>query len=77
MQVERRLTRPEGLASVAGIAACSSRRTWTTLRHDGVPSVNEAIRYADPATAERELADLAARIDRARAALEDATAALR
>ena len=41
------------------------------------PSVNEAIRYADPATAERELADLAARIDGARAALEDATAALR
>jgi len=39
--------------------------------------VNEAIRYADPATAERELTDLAARIDGARAALEDATAALR
>ena len=41
------------------------------------PSVNEAIRYADPATAERELADLTARVDRARAALEDATGALR
>jgi hypothetical protein len=41
------------------------------------PSVHEAIRYADAATAERELADLVARLDRARGALEDATAALR
>jgi len=78
MQVERRLTRPEGLAS---------RRWYRSLQFASdldngyatmaFPSVNEAIRYADPATAEGELVDLAARIDRARAALEDATAALR
>ena len=78
MQVERRLTRPQGLAS---------RRWYRSLQFASdvdngyatmaFPSVNEAIRYADPATAERELADLAARIDGARAALEDATAALR
>ena len=78
MQVERRLTRPEGLAS---------RRWYRSLQFASdvdngyatmaFPSVNEAVRYADPATAERELADLAARVDRARAALEDATAALR
>jgi N-acetylated-alpha-linked acidic dipeptidase len=41
------------------------------------PTVNEAIRYADAATAERELADLAARVDQARAALVEAAAALR
>ena len=78
MQVERRLTRPEGLAS---------RRWYRSLQFASdvdngyatmpFPSVNEAIRYADPATAERELADLTARVDRARAALEDATGALR
>jgi hypothetical protein len=41
------------------------------------PSVNEAIRYADAATAERELADMAARVDRATEALHDAATALR
>jgi hypothetical protein len=41
------------------------------------PSVNEAIRYADSATTERELADLVTRVDQARGALEQATAALR
>src|SRR2546427_5820793 len=78
MQVERRLTRPEGLASRAWYKslqfASDVDNGYATM---AFPSVNEAIRYADPATAERELADLAARVDRARAALEDATAALR
>ena len=41
------------------------------------PSVNEAIRYADSTTTERELADLVTRVDAARGALEEATAALR
>jgi hypothetical protein len=41
------------------------------------PTVNEAIRYADSATATRELADLTARVDEARAALVEAAAALR
>jgi N-acetylated-alpha-linked acidic dipeptidase len=78
MQVERRLTRPEGLAS---------RRWYRSLQFASdmdngyatmaFPSVNEAIRYADAATAERQLTDLVARLDRAREALEDATAALR
>jgi N-acetylated-alpha-linked acidic dipeptidase len=41
------------------------------------PSVQEAIRYADEATAARELGDLIARLGAARAALDAATAALR
>ena len=41
------------------------------------PTVNEAIRYADAATATKELADLVNRVDQARAALVEAAAALR
>ncbi len=41
------------------------------------PSVNEAIRYADPATANKELVDLVNRVDQARAALVEAAVALR
>jgi hypothetical protein len=41
------------------------------------PTVNEAIRYADAATVEREITDLIARVDQARAALVEAAAALR
>jgi N-acetylated-alpha-linked acidic dipeptidase len=78
MQVERRLTRPQGLVS---------RPWYTSLQFASdvdngyatmaFPSVNEAIRYADAAMTERELADLAARVDQARGALDEATAALR
>jgi hypothetical protein len=78
MQVERRLTRSQGLAS---------RPWYTSLQFASdvdngygtmaFPSVNEAIRYADAATTERELADLTTRVDQARAALADAAAALR
>jgi hypothetical protein len=39
--------------------------------------VGEAIRYADTAAVERELRDLTARLDGARAALDSAAAALR
>jgi N-acetylated-alpha-linked acidic dipeptidase len=78
MQVERRLTRPQGLVS---------RPWYTSLQFASdvdngyatmaFPSVNEAVRYADAAAAERELADLVLRVNDARSALADATAALR
>jgi N-acetylated-alpha-linked acidic dipeptidase len=77
MQVERRLTRPEGLATRPWYKslqfASDVDNGYATL---AFPSVSEAIRYGDVATVERELADLVARVDRARGALEDATAAL-
>jgi N-acetylated-alpha-linked acidic dipeptidase len=78
MQVERRLPRRQGLVS---------RPWYTSLQFASdvdngyatmaFPSVNEAIRYADAPTTQRELADLAARVDDARGALEQAAAALR
>src|SRR6266545_3555306 len=78
MQVERRLTRPEGLVSRPWYKslqfASDVDNGYATM---AFPSVNEAIRYADAATAERELDDLTTRLDRARAALEEAAAALR
>ena len=78
MQVERRLTRPEGLASRPWFKslqfAADVDNGYATM---AFPTVNEAIRYADQATANKELADLVARVDQARAALVDAAAALR
>ena len=78
MQVERRLTRPEGLVSRPWYRslqfASDLDNGYATM---AFPSVNEAIRYADAQTAERELADLVARVDQARAALVEAAAALR
>jgi N-acetylated-alpha-linked acidic dipeptidase len=78
MQVERRLTRPQGLVSDPWFKslqfASDVDNGYATLVF---PTVNEAIRYADAATTERELADLVSRIDSARQALEEATAALR
>ena len=78
MQVERRLTRPEGLASRPWFRslqfASDLDNGYATM---AFPSVNEAIRYADAATAKRELADLVSRVDQARAALAEAAAALR
>ena len=78
MQVERRLTRPQGLVT---------RRWYRSLEFASdvdngystmaFPSVNEAIRFGDALTSERELADLVAHVARAREALEQATAALR
>jgi hypothetical protein len=78
MQVERRLTRRQGLVS---------RPWYTSLQFASdldngyatmaFPSVNEAIRYADATTTERELADLVGRVDDARGALDQAAAALR
>jgi N-acetylated-alpha-linked acidic dipeptidase len=78
MQVERRLTRPEGLTSRPWYRsvqfASDLDNGYATM---AFPSVNEAIRYADSATTERELADLVTRVDQARGALEQATAAVR
>jgi len=78
MQVERRLTRPEGLASRPWFRslqfASDIDNGYATM---AFPTVNEAIRYADAATANKELADLVTRVDQARAALVEAAAALR
>ena len=78
MQVERRLTRPEGLIGRPWYRslqfASDIDRGYQTM---AFPSINEAIRYGDPAAVARELADVAGRIAAARQALEDAAAALR
>jgi N-acetylated-alpha-linked acidic dipeptidase len=78
MQVERRLTRPEGLVSRPWYRslqfASDVDNGYATM---AFPTVNEAIRYADAATVERELTDIVARVDQARAALVEAAAALR
>ena len=78
MQVERRLTRPEGLASRPWFKslqfAADIDNGYATM---AFPTVNEAIRYADQATTNKELADLVSRVDQARAALVEAAAALR
>ena len=78
MQVERRLTRPQGLVSRPWFRslqfAADIDNGYATM---AFPTVNEAIRYADAAAVERELTDLIARVDQARAALVEAAAALR
>jgi N-acetylated-alpha-linked acidic dipeptidase len=78
MQVERRLTRPEGLVSRAWFRSLQFASDIDNgYANMAFPTVNEAIRYADAATATRELADLVNRVDQARAALVEAAAALR
>jgi N-acetylated-alpha-linked acidic dipeptidase len=78
MLVERRLTRPDGLVSRPWFKslqfAADIDNGYATM---AFPTVNEAIRYADAAAANRELTDLVNRIDQARAALVEAAAALR
>ncbi len=78
MQVERRLTRAEGLVSRPWFKslqfASDVDNGYATM---AFPTVNEAIRYADAAAANQELADLVTRVDQARAALVEAAAALR
>jgi N-acetylated-alpha-linked acidic dipeptidase len=78
MLVERRLTRPEGLVSRPWFKslqfAADVDNGYATM---AFPTVNEAIRYADAAAANKELTDLVNRIDQARAALVEAAAALR
>ena len=78
MQVERRLTRPEGLASRPWFRSLQfAADVDNGYANMAFPTVNEAIRYADAATANKELADLVSRVDQARAALVEAAAALR
>ena len=76
--VERRLTRPAGLVTRPWFRslqfAADVDNGYATM---AFPTVNEAIRYADAATANRELADLVTRVDQARTALVEAAAALR
>jgi N-acetylated-alpha-linked acidic dipeptidase len=78
MQVERRFTRDEGLVSDSWFKslqfASDVDNGYATL---AFPTVAEAARYADAATTERELADVVARLDRSRQALEQATGTLR
>ena len=79
MQVERRLTRPQGLTYAGSWFkslqfASDVDNGYATL---AFPTVAEAIRYGDQGVTAREIADLASRIDAARSALEDARAALR
>jgi len=78
MQVERRLTRPEGLVSRPWFRSLQfAADVDNGYANMAFPTVNEAIRYADAATANKELADLVTRVDQARAALVEAAAALR
>jgi N-acetylated-alpha-linked acidic dipeptidase len=78
MQVERRLTRPAGLTTRSWFRSLQfASDVDNGYATTAFPSVNEAIRYADVATAERELGDLVARLDQARGALLDARTLLR
>jgi len=76
-QVERRLTRAEGLTSrpwVRGVIyAADVDNGYSTMIF---PTIGEAVRAKDPALARRELSDLVTRIERAGAALDEARTAL-
>jgi N-acetylated-alpha-linked acidic dipeptidase len=77
LQVERALTRPEGLRTRPWyrnlIYAADENNGYSTMVF---PSVGEALRSGDSALAAREIADLAARFDGATAALDAARAAI-
>ena len=77
LQVERALTRPEGLRGRPWyrslIYAADVDNGYSTMVF---PSIGEALRMGDGALARREVADLAARFDRATAALVAAQEAL-
>lgn len=77
MQVERALTRPEGLRNRPWfrnlIFASDARNGYATI---AFPGIAEAIRERDAARARAEAIDLAARVDAATAHLRQATAAL-
>ncbi|MGE5143288.1 MAG: transferrin receptor-like dimerization domain-containing protein, partial [Acidobacteriota bacterium] len=77
-QVERRITRDRRLVSDGWFKslqfASDVDNGYATL---AFPSVNEAIRYADSTTTERELTDLITRVDAARGSLEEATTFIR
>jgi N-acetylated-alpha-linked acidic dipeptidase len=77
-QVERAMTRPEGLRTRPWfrnlVYAADENNGYANI---ALPSVNEAVRGGDAVLVGREIADLAAHIDQATAALGRATAALR
>jgi N-acetylated-alpha-linked acidic dipeptidase len=77
MQVERSLLRPEGLRTRPWfrnlIYVADENNGYANMVF---PSVNEAIRANDAALAQREIADLASRFDKAAQALATARAAL-
>jgi len=77
MQVERSLTRPEGLRTRPWyrnlIYVADENNGYSNMVF---PSVNEAIRAGDQGLAQRELEDLVARFGAATAAIEKARAAL-
>jgi N-acetylated-alpha-linked acidic dipeptidase len=78
MQVERALIRPEGLRTRPWfrnlIYVADENNGYANM---ALPSVNEAIRGNDETLTKTEVADLAARFDRAAQAVADARAALR
>jgi N-acetylated-alpha-linked acidic dipeptidase len=78
MQVERALTRPEGLRTRPWyrnlIFAADENNGYANVHF---PSVTEAMRSGDKALVEREVGDLAARFGAAAHALDDASAALK
>jgi N-acetylated-alpha-linked acidic dipeptidase len=78
LQVERALTRPEGLRTRPWyrnlIYVADENNGYSNMVF---PTVNEAVRAGDRALAEREMADLVTRFDRATDALRAAERALR
>ena len=78
LQVERQLTRPEGLATRAWfrnlIYASDENNGYATMVF---PSVGEAIRVGNPTIVAREINDLATRFDAATRELQRATEILR
>jgi N-acetylated-alpha-linked acidic dipeptidase len=78
MQVERSLIRPEGLRSRPWfrnlIYVADENNGYANM---ALPSVNEAVRANDESLTRNEIADLAARFDRAAQAVADARGALR
>src|SRR5260370_524667 len=78
MQVERRLTRPQGLTSRPWYRSLPFASDLDTgYAPLAFPSVNEAIRDADSATTDRDAADLGRRGDQGRRGLGPGTAQLR
>ena len=77
LEVERQLTRPQGLVTRAWfrnvIFAADENNGYSTMV---LPSVNEAIRSGDQALVGRELYDVGQRFDAATRSLQAATAAL-
>ena len=78
LQVERELTRPEGLTTRPWfrnlVYASDENNGYSTMV---LPSVNEAIRANDQKSVDKELTDLGRRFDAATRVLRDAAAAIR